>query len=145
MAIQTPPSPPPQKKVSKQTNNKKKVNAVLNAAFWHSRNFILHLCSSLSSVQMIVTLPVTFFFLKQQLQSGENQIVWTRVGREFQKFEVTFWRRSVSAGREKFFDGKVTQLLNFVAYSVQYASEIKPYGNIKAEALRHKKRKKTCV
>ena len=51
----------------------------------------------------------------------------------------------MSAEREKFFDGKVTQLLNFVAYSVQYVSEIKPYGNIKVEALRHKKRKKTCV
>ena len=38
---------------------------------------------------MIVTLPVTFF-LKQQLQSGENQIVWTRVGREFQLFEFPF-------------------------------------------------------
>ena len=59
MAIQIPPlPPPPKKKVNKQTNNKKKVNAV----FWHSRSFILHLCSSLSSVQMIVTLPVTFFF-----------------------------------------------------------------------------------
>ena len=52
----------------------------------------------------------------------------------------------MSAGREKFFDGKVTQLLNFVAYSVQYASEIKPHGNIKAEALRHKKKKKNlCI
>lgn len=54
-------------------------------------------------------------------------------------------KKVVSAEREKFFDGKVTQLLNFVAYSVLYAREIKPYGNIKAEALRHKKRKKNCV
>ena len=117
----------------------------MNAVFWHSRSFILHLCSSLSSVQMIVTLPVTFFKKKNNSYNpGKTKLSGRGLGGNFKSLRFHL-KKVVSAEREKFFDGKVTQLLNFVAYSVLYAREIKPYGNIKAEALRHKKRKKNCV
>ena len=80
--------PPPPKKVNKQTKNKKKVNAV----FWHSRSFILHLCSSLSSVQMIVivTLPVTFFFLNNSYNPGKTKLSGRGLGGNFKSLRFNF-------------------------------------------------------